>query len=154
LLVELKRDIELAPQIDALEAKLDAMTQDQWPEVLSSLTGVIGQRIQRIERAKEEIEALLSHMVGKLDEIGQFVAEQNRSQSASQASSETLNVQLAGEMKAMGESVDTADDLEQIRVQVRSRLESIDRHLQEFRQREAALATEMQSRNEQMSSRI
>jgi diguanylate cyclase len=154
LLVELKRDAELAPQIDALESKLVSMTQDQWPDVLGSLTQVIGQRIQRIERAKEEIEALLSHMVGKLDEIGQFVAEQNRSQSESQASSATLNVQLAGEMKAMGESVDTANDLEQIRVQVRSRLDSIDRHLQEFRQREATLATEMQSRNDQMHSRI
>jgi diguanylate cyclase len=112
------------------------------------------QRIQRIESAKQEIEVLLSHMVGKLDEIGQFVADQNQSQTQSQASSETLNVQLAGEMKAMGESVESAGDLQQIRHQVRSRLDSIGRHLQEFREREATLAAAMRARNEQMRERI
>lgn len=155
MLAELRRDAELVTQIDALDSKLTAsLTRDQLPDVLSSLTELVGQRIQRIERAKQEIEGLLSHMVGKLDEIGQFVADQNQNQSQAQASSETLNVQLAGEMKAMGESVESADDLQQIRLQVRSRIDSIDRHLQEFRQREAALSSAMQARSEQMLSRI
>jgi len=79
---------------------------------------------------------------------------QNQNQSQSQASSETLNIQLAGEMKAMGESVEAAGDLQQIRTQVRSRLDSIDRHLQEFRQREAAMAGAVRTRNEQMRARV
>jgi diguanylate cyclase len=54
----------------------------------------------------------------------------------------------------MGESVESAGDLEQIRRQVRSRIESIDRHLQEFREREAALTAGMRARNEQMRARI
>ena len=154
-LAQLKRDTELASKVDALDAKLSAsINAQQLPEILSSLTEIVGQRIQRIERAKHEIEILLSHMVGKLDEIGQFVADQNRSQSESHASSETLNVQLVGEMKAMGESVEASTDLQQIRVQVRGRLESIDRHLQNFRQRETTLAAAMNARNEQMHSRI
>jgi diguanylate cyclase len=114
----------------------------------------VAQRIQRIESAKQEIEVLLSHMVGKLDEIGQFVAEQNHSQTQAHASSETLNVQLVGEMKAMGESVESDGDLQQIRRQVRSRLDSIERHLQEFREREATLAAAMRARNDQMRARI
>jgi diguanylate cyclase len=155
LLAELRRDDELIEQVDALDSKLTpAMTRDQLSEVLASLTELVGQRINRIERAKQEIEGLLSHMVGKLDEIGQFVAEQNRSQSESQASSETLNVQLADDMRAMGESVESAGDLPQIRRQVRSRLESIDRHLQEFRQREDTLSSAVRERNEQMRARI
>ncbi|HEY5810769.1 MAG TPA: diguanylate cyclase, partial [Povalibacter sp.] len=64
------------------------------------------------------------------------------------------NVRLAGEMKAMGDSVETSSDLQQLRAQVRNRLDSIDQHLQQFRQREAALASEAQARNEQMRSRI
>jgi diguanylate cyclase len=155
LLSELKRDAELVPRADEVDAKLtESMTLDQLSDVLTSLNEMVAQRIQRIESAKQEIETLLSHMVGKLDEIGQFVAEQNQSQSQSQASSETLNVQLAGEMKAMGESVEAAGDLQQIRRQVRSRLDSIERHLQEFREREATLAAAMRTRNEQMRARI
>jgi diguanylate cyclase len=154
-LAELRRDDELIEQVDALDTKLTAsMTRDQLSDVLASLTELVGRRIHRIERAKQEIEGLLSHMVGKLDEVGQFVAEQNRSQSQSQASSDTLNVQLADEMRAMGESVDSAGDLLQIRRQVRSRLDSIDLHLQEFRQREATLSSAVRERNEQMRARI
>lgn len=155
LLSELKRDSELAARADEVDATLtESMTLDQLSDVLTSLNQMVAQRIQRIESAKQEIEVLLSHMVGKLDEIGQFVAEQNQSQTQSQASSETLNVQLAGEMKAMGESVESAGDLQQIRHQVRSRLDSIERHLQEFREREATLAAAMRTRNEQMRERI
>jgi diguanylate cyclase len=65
-----------------------------------------------------------------------------------------LNTQLVGEIKAMGETVESAKDLQQIQEQVRSRLDSIDRHLQEFRQREATFANASRTRNEQMRSRI
>ncbi|HEY0686739.1 MAG TPA: diguanylate cyclase [Steroidobacter sp.] len=155
LLSELRRDSELAPQVDTLESKIaTSLTGAQLPDVLATLTDLVGQRIQRIEGAKQEIEGLLSHMVGKLDEIGQFVAEQHHSQSQSQANSETLNTQLVGEIKAMGETMESTGDLQQIRQQVRHRLDSIDRHLQEFRQREATFAAATLARNEQMRSRI
>ena len=154
IVAELRRDEHLESKLDALDSQLDDLAGDRLTEVLSTVAELVSQRIVRIERAKQEVEVLLAHMVGKLDEIGRFVAEQNRSQTESQASSETLNVQLAGEMKAMGESVEAAKDLLQIRLQVRSRLDSIDQHLQQFRQRETTLAREMQARNEQMGSRI
>lgn len=155
LLTELRRDSELIQQADALDSKLaEPLSNAQLSDVLASLTEMVGRRIQRIEGAKQEIESLLSHMVGKLDEIGQFVAEQHHNQSQSQASSETLNTQLVGEIKAMGETVESARDLQQIREQVRSRLDSIDQHLQAFRQRETTFAAAIRVRSEQMRSRI
>jgi diguanylate cyclase len=57
-------------------------------------------------------------------------------------------------MKAMGESVESAVELTQIRAQVRSRLDSIGRHLREFREREATQASTMRARNEQMHARV
>ena len=155
LLVELRRDTELVEQADALDARLSsALTDQQLPEVLGALADLVGKRIQHIERARNEIESLLGHMMGKLDEIGQFVAEQHRNQAQSQASSDTLNTQLVGEIKAMGENVESARDLQQIRHQVRSRIDAIDKYLQEFRQRETTFAAAVRARNEQMRSRI
>ena len=155
LVAELRRDPELIEPADVLDSRLTApLNNAQLTDVLASLTELVGQRIQRIEGAKQEIESLLTHMVGKLDEIGQFVAEQHHNQRQSQASSETLNTQLVGEIQAMGETVESAKDLQQIREQVRSRLDSIDRHLQEFRKREATFAAAIRTRNEQMRSRI
>lgn len=155
LLLELRRDAELVAQADEVDQKLSGeLTNEQLPDVLAALSDMVGKRIRHIERAKEEIEGLLGHMVGKLDEIGQFVAEQHQNQAQSQASSETLNTQLVGEIKAMGETVETAKDLLQIRHQVRSRMDAIDRHLKDFRQREATFAAAISARNEQMRSRI
>ena len=65
-----------------------------------------------------------------------------------------MNTQLVGEIQAMGETVETVKDLQEIRQQVRSRLDSIDRHLQEFRQREVTFAATIRARNDQMHSRI
>lgn len=155
LVAELRQDDELVAQADALDAKLAvALTNEQLPEVLASLTDMVGKRIQHIERARQEIEDLLGHMVGKLDEIGQFVAEQHQNQAQSQASSATLNTQLVGEIRAMGDSVDSAKDLQQIREQVRTRIDAIDKHLDAFRQREATFAAAISARNDQMRTRI
>lgn len=105
LLAELRSDSSLSGQVDALDAKLGApIASEQFPELLASLTQVVALRIKRIESARQEMEGLLGHMVGKLDEIGRFATDQHRSQSESQASSETLNIQLAGEIKAMGKA--------------------------------------------------
>lgn len=142
-------------RLDALTTQLgDSLPRERYADVIGQIAELVGDRIQKLEREKHEIEALLGQMVGKLDEINQFVAAQNRTQIASHESSETLEVQLQGEMRAMGESVEHADDLQQLREQVRSRLESIDTHVQQFREREAALANEMRERSEQMRSRI
>lgn len=155
LLMELRRDPELTIQADELDAQLaNALTRAQLPDVLARLTDMVGKRIQRIERTKQEIETLLSLMVGRLDEIGRFVVDQGRSQSESLASSETLNIQLTGEMQAMGDSMDASADLQQLRTQVRRRLDSIGQHLQEFRQRETERAEAMRARSEQMQARV
>lgn len=155
LLTQLRSDSALASQVEVIDAQLStALAADRLSRLLGDIAEVVSQRIKRIESAKQEVELLLTHMVGKLDEIGQFVAEQTQSQTESQASNETLSVQLVGEMKAIGESVEAASDLQQIRSQVRTRLESIEGHLQAFRHREATLAAAMRSRSEQMQVRI
>jgi diguanylate cyclase len=155
LLTDLRRDPQLLIQVDALDTRLGApMTREQLPDALASLTDLVGRRIQRIERTKQEMELLLSDMVGRLDEIGKFVAVQTQNQNQSLASSESLNSQLAGEMQAMGASVEAAVDLQSIRAQVRSRVDAIGKHLQEFRKREADRSSEMRQRNERMQARV
>jgi diguanylate cyclase len=155
MLAELKRDAELSKQAEALDAKLNtALTSDTLPDVLTPLSELVGQRIQRIEYAKREIEALLNQMVGKLDEIGQFISHNAHNQSQTLVSNESLNSHLTGEMRAMVESVESSQDLQQIRTQVRTRLDTIGKHLHEFRDRETSRVQVMQQRNEQMRSRM
>jgi diguanylate cyclase len=155
LLAQLRRDPELLARCEALDAQLAiSLTREQLPALLASLAELVALRIQRIEKAKQEVEALLAQMVAKLDEIARFVVEQNQNQNQSMASSESLNKQLAGEVQAMGESVDAAIDLPQLRQQVRTRIEAIGRHMQEFRQRESDRDTAIRERNDHMRARV
>jgi diguanylate cyclase len=155
LLAQLRHDPALIVRADALDSRLAiAVPQDQLAELMSSISELVTQRIQHIERSKKEIEGLLRLMLGKLDDLSRFVSDHSHDQSQSVVSRESFNAQLVGEMKAMGESVESAADLQQMRAQVRGRLDSIGRHLKQFRERETARLNEMRTRNEQMQSRV
>jgi diguanylate cyclase len=155
LLAELRRDPDLVIRVDTVDSRLaSAVARDELSIVMSSITELVTLRIQRIERSKQEVEVLLSHMVDKLDEIGRFVVDQNDNQSQSLISRETLDAALMGEMTAIGESVACAVDLDQIRTQVRGRLDSIGLHVRQFRERETTRLNEMRARNEQMRARV
>jgi len=155
LLTELRNDQALTILADELDSKLSsARLQDQLQDLISSIAALVTQRIQNIERSKHDIEGLLKHLVSRLDDIGRLVSDHGHDHSESLLSHETLNAHLAGEMKAMGDSVESAVDLQQIRTQVRGRLDLIGRHLKEFRTRETARINEMRTRNEQMQTRV
>ncbi|HEX4377785.1 MAG TPA: diguanylate cyclase [Steroidobacteraceae bacterium] len=155
LLSKLRNDPSLTILADELDSKLSSqLPQDELPEVVTSIASLVTQCIQNIEGSKHEIEALLKHMVDRLDDMSRFVSDQSHEQTQSQASREELNTRLVGEMKAIGESVESADDLAQIRQQVRGRLDSIGRHLEQFREREAARTSELCARTEQMQARV
>lgn len=155
LLSELKRDDILGTLVNALEAELkEPLTGDNLMTLLTSVTDMVTLRIQRAERARQEAEQLLEQMAGRLDDISQYLSVQSQNQAQSRASNETLNLNLADEMKAMGVSVDNANDLQQLRTQVRTRLDAIDHHLQAFRQREAERDQTIVARTEQMQARV
>jgi diguanylate cyclase len=155
LLVELKRDASLDNQIGAIDEKLgQPLTAEQLTPILSALTEIVSKRIQRIERERQEAEALLGQMVSRLDEISHFVADQRQNNNQVLASSESLNAQLTGEFKAISVSVESGSDLQQIREQVRTRIDTIGHHLKEFHKRETERASTMHQRAEQMQARV
>jgi diguanylate cyclase len=154
ILAELRRDPDLEADIAALDARLKRLPATELPMALLAVSELVEQRIQHIERAKREVETLLEQMVEKLDEINHYLAEQRHDHHESQASSETLKVQITGEVQALGRYVADAGDLQQLREQVSERIAAIDQCLQEFRERETALAKSFRARHEQMSARI
>ncbi len=155
LLGKLRSDPSLTILADELDSKLSStLPQEELPALLSSIAGLVTQCIQNIESSKQELEALLKHMISRLDDMSRFVSDQSHEQTQSVASREELNTRLVGEMKAIGESVDSAGDVEQIRQQVRGRLDSIGRHLKQFREREAARTSELRTRTEEMQARV
>lgn len=155
LLADLKRDPQLSRGADELDAKLsESLTPDRMSSILASMTDIIGQRIARLEGARRDAESLLEQLVGRLDEISKYIVEQSQTHNDAMASNESLNTQLTGEIKAMSSTIESSSDLKQIRDFVRNKLESIGRHLFEFRRRESERVSAMRTRNDQMQKRV
>jgi diguanylate cyclase len=155
LLAELRGEPKLAEGVAAIDRELAvALSNEQLPQIIERVGGLLVQRIQGLERAREELQQLLDQMVSQLDLLSRFVAGHDLDQTERKASNDTLNTQITGEMQALGLTVDTGTDLGVIRRQLRTRLDSISRHLQEFREREEERARQARERTDQMRGRM
>jgi diguanylate cyclase len=92
--------------------------------------------------------------MGQLDSLTSFIQGHSADESARSNSSDTLNLQITGEMRAMGESVELAADLTMMRRQLRARLDAISAHLQGYRHREEERARQSRERTENMRMRM
>ena len=155
LLTELRPDHRLAEAIAIIDRELAvSMTQEQLPKLIERVGGLLVQRIHGLERAREELQVLLDQMLGQLDLLSRFVSGHDLDESDRRSSSETLNSQITGEVMALGSAVDNGTDLAVIRRQLRLRLDSISRHLQDFHAREEDRSRQARERTDQMRGRM
>ncbi len=155
LLSELRCEPRLSEAVAEIDRELVvSLTREQLPRMIERIGGLLVQRIHGLERAREELQQLLDQMVAQLDALSRFVAGHDLDQTDRKTSNDTLNTQITGEMKALGDTVEAGADLGTIRRQLRSRLDSIGRHLQEFREREEERARQARERTDQMRARM
>jgi diguanylate cyclase len=155
LLGEVRQDRELAVDIGALDAWISgSLTSEQLPAVIEKVGDLLIQRIRNLEKARHALTLLLDQMVGQLDALNGYVKGHSEEESRRNLSSDTLNLQITGEVRAIGESVDKSGDLAQLRRQLSERMQSISRHLQSFRDREQEHARQSRERAARMSARM
>lgn len=155
LLSELRQEPELLAGVQALDAEISAsLTAEQLPEVIEKVGGMLIQRIRQLEKARQGLAALLEQMLGQLDSLNAYIKGESEQESRRHLSSDTLNLQITGEVRAMGESVQNGEDLEALRSQLSERLQSIGRHMQNFRDREQEHARQSRERAARMRARM
>ena len=155
LLGELRREPKLASGVADVDRELGvSMTAEQLPPVIERVGGLVVQRIHGLERAREELQLLLDQMVAQLEMLSRYVAGHDLEQSERQASNDTLNSQINGEMRGLGTDLDAGNDLSSLRRQLRLRMDSIGRHLQDFREREQERSRQARERTDQMRGRM
>jgi len=155
LLGAVRRDTNLAPLVAEIEVQLSVPVLDgQLPQLLSDIADLVARRIMAVEAEKQEVEDLLAQITLRLDDLTEYLLGEEKEHRASIESSKAFNQQLTTEFQDLGSSVETAADLDQVRVRVRTRLDNIDTQLQEFRSREDERAKSFADRNEEMRSRV
>jgi diguanylate cyclase len=155
LLGELRREPKLAPGVAELDRELGvSLTHEQLPVVIERLGGLVVQRINGLERAREELQQLLDQMVAQLELLSRYIAGHDLEQNERRASNDTLSNQINGEMHELGSAVDLGADLASLRRHLRTRMDSIGRHLQDFRDREQERSRAARERTDQMRGRM
>ncbi len=155
LLGELRQQPEYSAEIATLHSEISSsLTGEQLPGAITRVGGVLVQRIRSLEKERQGLQVLLDQMLGQLDALNAYVKGNAEEESRRHQSSDTLNLQITGEMRAMGETVENSGDLEQLRAQLGARLHSIGQHLQSFRDREQEHARASRERAARMRARM
>jgi diguanylate cyclase len=155
ILSELRRDPRLVARIVPLDAQLGGpLTELRLPLLLSAIADLTMERIGGIEQEKFEIEKLLRQISARLDEMSAYMAGEHNDRKLSLENTQELNNRLTLEMSELGSSVDTTADLDQLKLKVRTRLDSIGSHLHEFRNREEDRVRQQWDRSEKMRQQL
>jgi diguanylate cyclase len=155
LLSELRREPELVSGIEALDTEISvSLTFEQLPDVIEKVGGMLLQRIRHLEKARQGLAELLEQMLGQLDSLNSYIKGEGEEETRRNQSSDTLNLQITGEVRAIAESVGNSGSLEQLRMQLSQRLLSIGKHLQGFRDREQEHARQSRERAARMRARM
>jgi diguanylate cyclase len=155
LLAELRQDPELTAGVDEVEGDVTAaLTSEKVPAVIEKVGGMLLQRIRHLEKARHALTLLLDQMMGQLDSLNAYIKGNSEEETRRMRSSDALNLQISGEVQAMGETVSNGNDLALLRRQLSERMQSISRHLQSFRDREQEHARQSRERAARMSARM
>ncbi len=155
ILTELKRDPKLVARVSSIDTQLGQPLKElQLPIVLSTIADLAIERVCGIEQEKIEVEKLLAQISSRLDEMSSYMAGEDEDRKLSLENTQELNNRLTKEMSELDSTVEGALDIVQLKVNVRSRLDSIGTHLQEFRSREDDRVRQQWERSEKMRQRL
>jgi diguanylate cyclase len=128
---------ELRPAIAALHDRtFDDLSSDELAERLERVTNLIGEQRTSLLREKREIEEMLRQIDSRLETISAFFAFEDQERSSTRDSSNKLNMLVMGEVNEISTDMTQAGSLTELRGRVGNRLEAINTHLSDFRNRE------------------
>ena len=128
---------ELRPAIAALHDRtFEDLSADELAERLERVTNLIGEQRTTLLREKREIEDMLQQIDTRLVAISAFFAYEEADRSSTRDSSTQLNMLVMGEVNEISSDITQAVSLIELRGRVGNRLDAINTHLSDFRNRE------------------
>ncbi|HTV78118.1 MAG TPA: diguanylate cyclase [Steroidobacteraceae bacterium] len=128
---------ELRPAIAALHDRtFEDLSAEELAERVERVTNLIGEQRTSLLREKGEIEDMLRQIDSRLEAISAFFAFEDQDRTDTRDSSNKLNMLVMGEVNEISTDMTQAVSLSELRGRVGNRLEAINTHLVDFRNRE------------------
>jgi diguanylate cyclase len=146
---------ELRPAIAALHDRtFDDLSSEELAERLERVTNLIGEQRTTLLREKREIEDMLQQIDSRLEAISAFFAYEEADRSSTRDSSSQLNMLVMGEVNEISSDMTQAASLIELRGRVGNRLEAINTHLSDFRNREEERLSAQVDRTLSLKARV
>jgi diguanylate cyclase len=146
---------ELRPAISALHDRtFDDLTSDELAERLERVTNLIGEQRTSLLREKRDIEDMLVQIDSRLEAISAFFSFEEQDRTDTRDSSNKLNMLVMGEVNEISSDITHAGTLSELRGRVGNRLDAINTHLEDFRNREEERLTAQVDRTLSLRARV
>jgi GGDEF domain-containing protein len=147
--------IDLPPGTYLLRASNDeTLSLQQVHMLLERVIAFAAQQRAHVQREKLELENLLQAMTSRLDEITAHFSGELDERNAARDDTEKLNQLVTVEVEQLRTEVEDAADLAMLRMRLKSRLDRIIEHVQDFRTREEVRVRTYRDRVQGMRARI
>jgi diguanylate cyclase len=146
---------ELRPAISALHDRtFDDLSAEELAERLERVTNLIGEQRTSLLREKRDIEDMLVQIDSRLEAISAFFSFEEQDRTDTRDSSNKLNMLVMGEVNEISSDITHAGTLNELRGRVGNRLEAINTHLEDFRNREEERLTAQVDRTLSLRARV
>lgn len=128
---------EMDEQADALKDRLEqGGDAEHWAEALEAVAGLVGEALARLQREKQEIAEFLKQVNARIHELDQYVQGASREQQRGFESAHEFAATVETQVQSIEHSVQSALDLDQLKQEMRGRLDVLHARILERRESE------------------
>lgn len=155
LLEKIELPVELSTDILQIQHQLEErVADDEWPVLLDKISQLIHALRSKANEEKKSLESFLTQLTEQLQTLDNFISGVEQDHQESIVQSQTLNDRMEDHIHHIGMSVENAMELDQLKHAVRSRLETVVLHMNEFREYEESRDKRAQQKIDELNEKI
>lgn len=131
-----------------------ALSDHDWGGLARSLADTVAQVTSSIQTQKRELEEFLQEVTLQLEQFDSWAAWNREAEVARQADGSTLETSVDSELRGIQEDIDTANEVADLKLNVRARLDAVAAGLRAFKASATARRTEAEARDQALSAEV
>lgn len=156
------RLIEFLPLEDDVKEKAEQLKEDfshgvsteQLPQALKSIAELIGKMRHNVKREQKEFENFLKKLTGRLEEVDRYLQNNLKENQYSYQSGIDLDNAVKEQVKDIGHTVSSINNIEEMEEAVQSHLDKILSHINSHRSEEDERVLRVEQQNQQLSEQL
>ncbi len=156
------RLIELLPLEDDIKERAEhlkdhfasGINDQELPEALKSIAGLIGQMHGNVKREQKEFETFLKKLTGKLAEVDLYLQNNIQEHQDSYQSGINLDDAVKAQVKDIGHTVSSVNNIEDMEKSVQIHLDKILTHVNNHRSEEDKRVSRVELQNKKLSEQL